>query len=285
MEVLEQAYAKLNLTLDTPFIHSNGQQEWDMLMVAIDLADTVTVKTTSQHRKIIVESTSGLLPVNERNLAYQAAQMMQKCAEQTEGVEIHIQKRIPIAAGLGGGSADAAAVMRALNRIWNLNYSEAYLAELALTIDADAPFCIYSRPARVMGRGEQVIPLKQKMPALHFVIAKPNISVSTPKLLRVVDYKTLQHGEMDKVMQATQAGDYRDLVQSMYNVLEPVTARQFPAILRIKNKMLQFGADGAQMSGTGPTVFGVTQKASRAKHIYNGIKGFVSETYLVGLAK
>lgn len=285
MEVLERAYAKLNICLDTPFVHADGWQEWDMLMVSIDLADTVTIKTTDCHHDILVESTSGLLPVNERNLAYQAAELMQSLANVDEGVEIHIQKRIPIAAGLGGGSSDAAAVMRALNRLWNLNLSEAELAKLGLKIDADVPYCIYSRPSRVTGRGEIVEPLLKRMPPIYFVIAKPAVSVSTPKLLRTVKYDKLEHGDMQGLMNAVAQSSYPQLVKQMFNVLEPVSARQFPEIIRIREKMLQFGADVAQMSGTGPTVFGMTQKASRAKHIYNGLKGFVGETYITGLAK
>jgi len=283
MEVLERAYAKLNISLDTPYLHSDGVQEWDMLMVAIDLADTVTVRTTTEHAEIVIDSTSGLLPSNERNLAYQAAQIMRELAQSNDGVEIHIDKRIPIAAGLGGGSSDAAAVLRALNQIWDLQMTEAQLAKEGLKIDADVPFCVYSRPAQVTGRGEVVTPLNKKMPPIHFVIAKPSVSVSTPKLLRLVNYDQLEHGNMQKLMDAVEQGDYSAVAENMFNVLEPVTAKQFPEIMRIKNKMIQFGADASQMSGTGPTVFGITTKASRAKHIYNGLKGFVDEAYITGL--
>ncbi|MCM0582109.1 4-(cytidine 5'-diphospho)-2-C-methyl-D-erythritol kinase [Weissella diestrammenae] len=284
MEVLERAYAKLNISLDTPYLHADGLQEWDMLMVAVDLADTVTVRTTQAHTDIIVESTSGLLPSNERNLAYQAAQIMRQIADATDGIEIHIDKKIPIAAGLGGGSSDAAAVLRALNKIWQLELSEAQLATEGLKIDADVPFCVYSRPAKVTGRGEIVTPLHMKLPSIYFIIAKPSVSVSTPKLLRTVRYDQLEHGDMQALMHAVDEGDYETLARGMFNVLEPVTAKQFPEIIRIKEKMLQFGADAAQMSGTGPTVFGITTKASRAKHIYNALKGFVVETHTVGLA-
>ncbi|MDR3190561.1 MAG: 4-(cytidine 5'-diphospho)-2-C-methyl-D-erythritol kinase [Lactobacillaceae bacterium] len=283
MEVLERAYAKLNISLDTPFAHADGEQEWDMLMVAIDLADTVTVKTTTQHQDIIVDSTSGLLPLNEKNLAYQAALLMRKLANASEGVEIHIDKRIPIAAGLGGGSSDAAAVLRALNKIWTLAKTDAELAEIGLLIDADVPFCVYSRPARVTGRGEIVTPITQKLPPFWVVIAKPAVSVSTPKVLRVIDYDVLQHGDMPALMDAVDEGSYEEIISNMFNVLEPITATKYPEVLKIKDKMVQFGADNAQMSGTGPTVFGLTNKESRAKRIQNALKGFVSETYIARL--
>ncbi|GAK30890.1 4-diphosphocytidyl-2-C-methyl-D-erythritol kinase [Weissella oryzae SG25] len=283
MEVLERAYAKLNISLDTPFVHPNGDQEWDMLMVAIDLADTLTIRTTTKHHDIIVESTSGILPLNEKNLAFQAAMLMRNEAQVSEGVEIHIDKRIPVAAGMGGGSSDAAAVLRGLNRLWKLNRSEQELAQLGLQIDADVPFCVYSRPARVTGRGERVEPLTAKLPPLWLVVSKPAISVSTPKILRLIDYEQVEHGDMDKLMEAVNTSHFNQAYKAMFNVLEPLTATRFPEIIKLKEKMLQFGADAAQMSGTGPTVFGITDKHSRAKRIMNGIKGFVSETYLARL--
>lgn len=283
MEVLEQAYAKLNISLDTPFIHKNGEQEWDMLMVAIDLADTVTIRTTTNHQNIVVESTSGLLPLNEKNLAYQAANLMRETAGRTEGIEIHITKRIPVAAGLGGGSSDAAAVLRGLNRIWQLNYTEDKLAVMGLQIDADVPFCVYSRPARVRGRGEVVEPLTEAMPPLWVIVSKPGISVSTPKILKLVDYSNMQHGDMVGLMTAVNSGDFQTAYHKMFNVLEAITGAKYPEILKLKQKMYDFGADAAQMSGTGPTVFAISEKASRAKRIYNAVRGFVSETYLVRL--
>lgn len=283
MEILERAYAKLNISLDTPFAHADGEQEWDMLMVAIDLADTVTIRTTTDHQEIIVESTSGLLPLNEKNLAYQAAELMRERAGVSEGVEIHIDKHIPVAAGLGGGSSDAAAVLRGLNKIWHMTLTEAQLAEIGLKIDADVPFCVYSRPARVTGRGEIVAPLSQKFPPLWLVVSKPAINVSTPKILKMIDYDNLEHGDMSALMDAVERGDFDAAFKGMFNVLEPVTASKYPEIVKLKEKMRKFGADAVQMSGTGPTVFAITDKASRAKRLYNAVRGFVPETYMVRL--
>ena len=283
MEILERAYAKLNISLDTPFAHADGEQEWDMLMVAIDLADTVTIRTTTDHQEIIVESTSGLLPLNEKNLAYQSAELMRERAGVSEGVEIHIDKHIPVAAGLGGGSSDAAAVLRGLNKIWHMTLTEAQLAEIGLKIDADVPFCVYSRPARVTGRGEIVAPLTQKFPPLWLVVSKPAISVSTPKILKMIDYDNLEHGDMSALMDAVERGDFDAAFKGMFNVLEPVTASKYPEIVKLKEKMRKFGADAVQMSGTGPTVFAITDKASRAKRLYNAVRGFVPETYMVRL--
>ncbi|MBM7617691.1 4-diphosphocytidyl-2-C-methyl-D-erythritol kinase [Weissella uvarum] len=285
MEILERAYAKLNISLDTPYLHRDGLQEWDMFMVPIDLADYVTIKTTQEHHDIHVDSTSGVLPLNEKNLAYQAAALMREQAQQSDGVDIYIDKRIPVAAGLGGGSSDAAAVMRGLNKLWSMHLSEAQLAKLGLSIDADVPFCIYSRPARVTGRGEVVEPIQNKLPSLWVVVAKPAVSVSTPKILKQIDYDQLQHGDMAALMAALELGDMSQVYAEMFNVLEPVTATRYPEITNLKIKMQKFGADAVQMSGTGPTVFAITNKQSRAKRIYNAVRGFVQETFIAHIVQ
>ncbi|RRG18146.1 4-(cytidine 5'-diphospho)-2-C-methyl-D-erythritol kinase [Weissella viridescens] len=281
MEILERAYAKLNLSLDTPYLHRDGQQEWDMFMVPIDLADSVTIRTTDEHHDIHVDSTSGVLPLNEKNLAYQAASLMRERAGRQDGIDIYIDKKIPVAAGLGGGSSDAAAVIRGLNRIWELGLSETELARIGLQIDADVPFCVYSRPARVTGRGEIVTPIQTKFPPLWLVVSKPAISVSTPKILRQIDYDKLEHGDMPALMDALEQGDLAQVCAQMFNVLEPVTAGRYPEIIKLREKMQKFGADAVQMSGSGPTVFALSNKESRAKRIYNAVRGFVQETYIV----
>ncbi len=285
MEILERAYAKLNLSLDTPYLHRDGQQEWDMFMVPIDLADSVTIKTTHDHQDIHVESTSGVLPLNEKNLAYQAALLMRQYAKRQEGIDIHIDKKIPVAAGLGGGSSDAAAVLRGLNKMWQLNLAETELAKMGLAIDADVPFCVYSRPARVTGRGEIVEPMAAKLPSLWLVVSKPAVSVSTPKILKQVDYDALKHGDMNELMTSLEQGNMDQAYQEMFNVLEPVTAARYPEIIKLKQKMQKFGAQVAQMSGTGPTVFAVANRESRARRIYNGVRGFVQETFIVHIVQ
>ena len=208
---------------------------------------------------------------------------MRDFAGSSEGIEIHIDKHIPVAAGLGGGSSDAAAVLRGLNKIWQLNLQEAELAAIGLKIDADVPFCVYSRPARVTGRGEVVTPLKQKLPPLWLVVSKPAISVSTPKILKLIDYDHIEHGDMTQLMALVEAGKFTQAFSHMFNVLEPVTAAKYPEITHLKEKMHKFGAQAVQMSGTGPTVFAITDKESRAKRIYNAVRGFVPETYIVRL--
>ena len=280
MEILEKAPAKLNLSLDTPFRHQDGEPEWNMVMTAIDLADYVHIETLDNTSEIIVETDSGFLPDDQRNLAYQAAKTLQQDFNVKQGVRITITKKIPVSAGMGGGSSDAAAVLRGLNQLWQLNLSKEQLALLGLKIDSDVPFCVYSQTALVTGRGEKITPLKSR-PALWFVIAKPKASVSTPSIIRQIDYNRIIHQDVDAVCQAILNGDIEKLTANMGNVLEPITSHKYPEILRIKNKMISFGAQAAQMSGSGPTVFGVCTKYSRAQHVYNALRGFCQEVYLV----
>ena len=280
MEISEKAPAKLNLCLDTPFRHQDGEPEWRMVMTAIDLSDYVHIKTIPNSKEITVQTNTGFLPCDQRNLAYQAAKLLQSKLDKPEGVEIEIDKHIPVSAGMGGGSADAAAVLRGLNKIWNLNMSREELAKLALTIDSDVPFCVYSEPALVTGRGEKITPIGP-LPPMWLVIAKPQASVSTPTILRQIHEQHLNHQEVQNVVSAIKQQNFDKMCRHMGNALEPITMKKCPDIIKIKDKMLQFGADAAQMSGSGPTVFGISQKKSRATHIYNSLRGFCKEVYLV----
>ncbi|MCK8607560.1 4-(cytidine 5'-diphospho)-2-C-methyl-D-erythritol kinase [Apilactobacillus ozensis] len=279
MEIIEKASAKINLALDTPYKHSDGEPEWNMVMTSIDVADYVRI-VDNDSGKITVESDSLFLPEDHRNLAYQAAELI-KCEFKIDlGVDITIRKNIPVSAGLGGGSSDAAAVLRGLNQMWNLNISLDKLAELALQLDSDVPYCIFSQTAKVSGRGANIETL-HKLPSMYFVIVKPQISISTPQIIKKIDYKIINHKSVDKLVNSIDQDNYQKVVDNMFNVLEPISAKKYHDIVKIKNKLLAYGADNAQMSGTGPTVFGVCKTEQSAKHIFNSIRGFCSEVYLV----
>ncbi|KRN27907.1 4-diphosphocytidyl-2-C-methyl-D-erythritol kinase [Lactobacillus selangorensis] len=281
MERIEKAPAKINLSLDALFRHSDdGRHEWEMVMTSVDLADYVHLKLTAAPA-IEVRTDSGFLPEDQRNLAYQAARTLQKKFNIAGGVQIAITKHIPVAAGLGGGSADAAAVLRGLNQLWHLDLSLAELAEIGLTIDSDVPYCVYSRTALVTGKGDQIRPLGE-LPPFWVVLAKPRISVSTPSVLNHLSYRDLnQHPDTRAVIAGIKAHSFDQMCAGMGNVLEEVTARRYPEITHLKRQMLKFGADAAQMSGSGPTVFGLCRKYSRAQHICNSLHGFCKEVYLV----
>jgi len=280
VQIVEKAPAKINLGLDTLFEHHDGDKEWNMVMTSVDLADYVQIETIKANR-IEVATDSGFLPNDRRNLAFQAVSLLKRRYQIHSGVKIKIKKTIPVAAGLGGGSSDAAAVLRGLNRLWELNLDLATLARLGLQIDSDVPYCVYSQTAHVTGKGEIVTPLP-KLPPMWIVLAKPKISVSTPNILRQVDYDQLKtHPNIEGLLAGIQTGELARVFENMGNVLEPITAKRYPEIMQIKQQLLTFGADAAQMSGTGPTVFGVCRKQSRAQRVYNSLKGFCKEVYLV----
>ncbi|MBD5805633.1 4-(cytidine 5'-diphospho)-2-C-methyl-D-erythritol kinase [Lactobacillus sp. 0.1XD8-4] len=282
MIVTEKAPAKLNLSLDTPMRYFDGFPQWDMVMVSADLADYVTVETHRRPATIKVYTNSGFLPNDQRNLAYQAAHILRSRFHRKDGVTIKIKKQIPVAAGLGGGSSDAAAVLRALNNIWRLGLSLAELAQIALTIDSDVPYCVYNKLAHVTGHGEK-IELLPSQPHYWAVIAKQQISVSTPQILRQIDYEKIKHLNNTELIQNLKDQNWLEAVKYMGNVLEPLTMERYPEIGRLKDKMKNLGADVAQMSGTGPTVFAICHTESRAKRIQNSIRGFCRDVHIVTL--
>lgn len=282
MRVTEKAPAKLNLSLDTPMRYFDGSPRWDMVMTSADLADYVTVETHRRPATIKVYTNSGFLPNDQRNLAYQAAHILRNRFHCKEGVTINIKKNIPVAAGLGGGSSDAAAVLRALNSMWQLGLSKQELATIALTIDSDVPYCVYSQLAYVSGHGEK-IELLPPQPHYWVVIAKQQISVSTPQILRQINYEKIDHLDNDQLLASLRAQNWQTATKYMENVLEPVTMSFYPEIKRLKEKMVELGADVAQMSGTGPTVFAICHTESRAKRIQNSIRGFCRDVHVVTL--
>ncbi|MBZ2406603.1 4-(cytidine 5'-diphospho)-2-C-methyl-D-erythritol kinase [Liquorilactobacillus hordei] len=280
MEIIEKAPAKINLSLDTPFRNLDGSPEWRMVMTAVDLADYVKIESANDITGIQVETDAGFLPQDQRNLAYQAAKKMQQLFAGHQGVRIKIKKNIPVAAGMGGGSADAAAVLRGLNKLWKLNLTRTKMAKIGLSIDSDVPFCVFSETSLVTGKGEIITPLGELMP-MWIVIAKPRASVSTPTILKKISYSELSHQNVDEVVEAIRKKDSPRLFKAMGNTLEDLTMAELPEVAKIKAKMLAFGAEAAQMTGSGPTVFGLCSKKSRAQHVYNSLRGFCDEVYLV----
>lgn len=279
-EMMERAAAKINLSLDALYVHRDGLHEWEMVMACVDLHDTLHL-TPRSDGQIYVSTDSVFLPEDGRNLAYQAARLLQQRYAPTQGVTIDIEKHIPVSAGMGGGSADAAAVLRALNRLWHLGLDRRTLAARGLTLDSDVPFCVYSETALVTGRGEIVTPLGAT-PDCWVVIAKPPVPVSTPQILSAATTPAaLPHPDTQRVITGIRQHDLPLMAGGMGNALETISEEKIPEIRRIRQKMRQFGAITAQMTGTGPTVFGIAATRSRAQRIYNGLRGFVPEVYVV----
>lgn len=283
MEIIEKAPAKINLSLDVLHKREDGYHEMKMVMTSVDLADRIVLKTIEEDR-IVIHSTNGFLPLDQRNHAYKAAKLLKDTYHIEKGVDITIEKNIPIAAGLAGGSSDAAATLRGLNRLWNLKLTKEELATLGEEIGSDVPYCIYGGTAYATGRGEKIQQIKD-IPQCWVVLVKPKKGISTWTVFENLSFEQLVHPEIPQMLTAIEADDYSQMVNSTGNALETVSAVKQPDIKRIKKKMIQFGADAALMSGSGPTIYALCKKYSKAQRVYNGLKGFCNEVYLVRTLK
>ena len=270
-EISLKALAKINLGLDVLGKREDGYHEVRMVMQTIHLYDRVEIKKT-RSPQIRVETNLYYLPVNEDNLVYKAAKLMKDEFQIKEGVRIVLQKFIPVAAGLAGGSSDAAAVLVGMNRIFNLGLKQAKLMELGLKIGADVPFCIMRGTALAEGIGEKLTALPP-MPKCPILIAKPGISVSTKSVyegLRLNEHTP--HPDIDAIMEQIKQKNLRGVAENMGNILETVTIPANPVIKDIKKLMMENGALNAMMSGSGPTVFGLFQNEKEIRKAYDALK-------------
>lgn len=274
-----KAPAKINLTLDVLYKRPDNYHEVEMIMTTVDLADRIGLESR-EDGQIKIALKDNFVPDDQRNFAYQAAELIKSTYGIKEGVTISIEKEIPIAAGLAGGSSDAAATLRGLNELWNLKLSLDELAELGAKIGSDVSFCVYGGTALATGRGEIIEELPAP-PTCWVVLAKPKIGVSTADVYGGLKIKGLQHPNTKQMIQAIETNDYELMCKSFGNVLETVTFNLHPEVVTIKEQMQRFGADAALMSGSGPTVFGVVESEARVSRIYNGLRGFCEEVYVV----
>jgi len=279
VKLLVKAPAKINLALDVLHKRPDGYHEVEMIMTTIDLADRVEL-TLLEQDKIHILSHNRYVPDDQRNLAYQAAQLLKDRFGVKKGVLISIEKTIPVAAGLAGGSSDAAATLRGLNKLWDLGLSLDELAELGSEIGSDVSFCVYGGTALAKGRGEIIKELPPP-PTCWVILAKPFIGVSTADVYRRLDLKGSKHPDIYGMIQAIKEHDYQRVCDNVGNVLEGVTLSLHPEVAQIKEQMKRFGADAVLMSGSGPTVFGIVQHDSRMHRIYNGLRGFCDQVFAV----
>ncbi|WP_146809844.1 MULTISPECIES: 4-(cytidine 5'-diphospho)-2-C-methyl-D-erythritol kinase [Aneurinibacillus] len=278
--LMVKAPAKINLTLDVLAKRPDGYHEIEMVMTTIDLADRLTIYRRSED-KITLDCTVSYLPLDQRNHVYQAARLVKERYGVTEGVHIHIDKQIPIAAGLAGGSSDAAATIKGLNRLWNLGMSVEEMAELGSQVGSDVSFCVYGGTALARGRGEKIERIPTPPPC-WVILAKPPIGVSTSEVYGALRIDDLNEGRKSaEMVEAIRQGDFAGVCRALGNHLESVTLDMHPQVRQIKERMLRFGADGVLMSGSGPTVFALTERESRMNRIYNGLRGFCKEVYAV----
>lgn len=248
------APAKLNLRLDVLGKRSDGYHDLLMVMERISLADEVELKVIE--RGIFITSDEEAIPADETNIAYKAAKEILAYSSRNVGVEIHIKKRIPIASGMGGGSSNAAAVLKGLNHLLKLKLPREKLMLIGAKIGADVPFFLFEGPAIASGIGDQLRKIK-KIPKMSFVVVNPGIKVSTEWA-----YKTLglsgRNGNHDKVQDLPSAyNNKKDIVKILNNDLEKVTIKEFPVIAQVKELLMSHGAMAAQMTGSGSSVFGI----------------------------
>jgi len=279
LKLLVKAPAKINLSLDVLHKRPDGYHEVEMIMTTIDLADRLEL-TLLERDEIKIISHNRFVPDDQRNLAYQAARLLKDRFSVQKGVVITIEKTIPVAAGLAGGSSDAAAALRGLNKLWNLGLTIHELAELGAEIGSDVSFCVYGGTALAKGRGEMITPLPAP-PTCWIVLAKPFIGVSTADIYRRLEVEKIDHPNTMAMIQAIHTNDFSKVCSNLGNVLENVTLKLHPEVAQIKDQMKRFGADAVLMSGSGPTVFGLVQHDSRMQRVYNGLRGFCDQVFAV----
>ena len=275
---MEKAPAKINLGLDILGLH-----ELAMVMASIDLADRLYLEEIPED-KIIIETNKAFLPTDKKNHVYEALELVKERFDIKKGLRVKIHKEIPVAAGLGGGSTDSAAALRAVNRLWNLGLSVEELAGLGAEVGSDVPYCVYGQTSLVEGFGEKVTPIAP-MPQCWVVVVKPRMSVSTRTIFAKIVMEDLYHPDIPALVSAIEENDYQRMTENLGNSMEVVTIKKHPIIQQLKDRMLKYGADAAMMSGSGPTVYALCHKYSRAKHVFNALKGFCDEVYLVRTLK
>ena len=261
-----QAFAKLNLTLDILGKREDGYHDLRMVMQSITLADTLTLEE-NQGEGLRVSANLRFLPTGEKNLAAAAAlRFWEALGREPEDLDIRIEKRIPVCAGMAGGSSDAAAVLRALNQRAGEPFSPKELARLGERVGSDVPYCVLGGTALAEGRGEVLTPLAP-LPRCWVVACKPDFPISTPELFAQADrVKLRRRPDTAGLVAALEAGDLGGVARRMYNVFEDVLpARLYTRVAEIKNNLIQCGALGANMSGSGPTAFGLFDRLEAAQ--------------------
>ena len=279
MEIL--AHAKLNLTLDVLGKRPDGYHDLRMIMQSVELADTLTL-TRNDTGELRVSTNLHFLPNNEKNLAAQAALRWWERENAVPcGLDINIEKHIPVCAGLAGGSSDAAAVLRALNQMEDVRLSPERVAGIGTRVGSDVPYCVMGGTALAEGRGEVLTPLPP-LPKCWVVLCKPEFSISTPALFAKIDSVRLRcRPDTQGAIAALEGGDLAGVARRMYNVFEDaLPERQRTRVNDIKNALIQCGALGASMSGTGPTAFGLFDSEVLAREAWERLSDFGGEVFL-----
>ena len=284
--IQEKAWAKLNISLDVAEKRPDGYHDMVMVMQTVSLCDVITI-TPNDTGRVQARSNLPFVPGDERNLAVRAAlQYLRAVGREGQGLDIRLEKHIAVGAGMGGGSADAAAVLRALNRLCGA-MDGAELEALSAAVGSDVPFCVRGGTALATGRGEMLESLPD-MPDCEFLICKPDFSISTPELFRKLDQSgTRCHPDTAGLVEAIRAGDLDRICRRMYNVFEDVDDRRMRTVKEIKGALLDWGAVGAIMTGTGSAVFGVFRPGTAPEEAIPALRkeyGYCEKASCVGRA-
>ena len=258
-----KAYAKINLGLDVLGVRDDGYHEVRMIMQTINLYDRLYIKKIEKNA-IIIKTNKSFLPVNESNIIYKAAALMRETYGLTSGLFVDLKKHIPVAAGMAGGSADAAATLVGINKMFDLDLPMNRLMELGVTIGADVPYCIMRGTALAENIGEKLTRL-DPMPECFVLVAKPPMNVSTKTVYGRLDMRALTHPDIDGMIRSLQQGDLTGITERMGNVLETVTQTEYPLIGEYKDTLRSLGAENALMSGSGPTVFAIFRERDKGE--------------------
>lgn len=275
-----KARAKINLTLDVLGRRDSGYHDVEMIMQQIGMYDLVTVAKT-ETAEIRLTCSDAFLPLDDKNLAYRAAKIMMDKFDLKCGFDIHIEKNIPIAAGLAGGSTDAAAVIKGINTLCALDLSTEEMQHIGFTLGADVPFCFLEGCAIARGLGEELTPIRGFEHA-WMVLVKPSFGVSTKDVYTNLKLDQIENRpETLKMVEALEKQSRHEILSGLCNVLETVTLEMHPKVSDIKALLTSFGAEGVLMSGSGPTVFGVFGSYERAKTAHKKLKKHYPQSYVV----
>lgn len=274
----DKAYAKVNISLDVVGKRDDGYHLLKMIMQKIDIYDEIIIN--KKKHGITIECNKSFVPCDDRNLAYKAADLFMKTYNIKSGVHIKINKNIPVAAGLAGGSTDCAAVLRIMNKMFNINASEEELMKLGLKLGADVPYCVKGGTALCEGIGEIVTPLKPFKNNI-MVLVKPPFGVSTKEVYKSFDIsKAIIHPNTEALINAMKRDNINYVARNMKNLLENVTLKRHKVIINIKEDMVRLGSIGAMMSGSGPTVFGFFDDMLKAQKCYEYMKKKYEDTFI-----
>ena len=283
-KIVINAMAKINLGLDVLRRRENGYHDVKMIMQTVNIYDTLEF-VKREDTQIIIKVDAMELPTDENNLIYKATKLLFEKRDVKEGVEITLTKRIPIAAGMAGGSTDAAAALVGINRLFDLGFSMEELKEVGVKIGADVPYCIEGGTALSEGIGE-ILTLLPDAPDCYVVVAKPEISVSTKYVYENLHANELKyHPDIDGMVEAIRNQDLDGVCKRMENVLETVTETKYPVISQLKQMLLEAGAENSLMSGSGPTVFGLFEDEVTAQKAYQEMldAGLARQVYLTSI--